>query len=42
MVTLVGAAHCLALFLHATVLHQGDAMRRPYNSAAAILTNISP
>jgi len=28
---LVGARHCLALFPHATLLHQGDAMRRPYN-----------
>src|SRR5262249_29621464 len=39
----VGARHCLALFPHATLLHQGDAMRRPYNKiiAAALLTNIS-
>jgi hypothetical protein len=27
---LVGARHCLALFPHAILVHQGDAVRRPY------------
>src|SRR6516165_6572023 len=31
----VGARHCLALFRHATLLHQGDAVRRPYKKGNA-------
>ena len=33
----VGARHCLALVRQLTLLHQGDAMRRPYKKGTRCL-----